>query len=149
MSAAVLVGSLFALSGCGSDTNEPRYSADQLLRGVDVTVDDDAQAIDSAVVLLPDELPSYPSYHPALADQGIAVMQPGEGGYDAVVMYRTGPFCGLLPKVGVTGDESLLEVEITTRGSSGDCDSMEYDEAIGLTLAPGFEDATISAQLGG
>jgi hypothetical protein len=142
---AVLVSALLAVSGCASDVDEPRYGADQLRLGVAIAVDDDAQAVDTAVVLLPDELPAYLSYHPVLDEQGIAVMQPGQGGYDAVVMYRTGPFCGLLPDVAVTGDENLLDVEITTNGHDGPCDAMEYDEAIGLTLLPGFENATISA----
>jgi hypothetical protein len=83
-----------------------------------------------------------------LEEQGVAVMQPGEGGYDAVVMYRAGPYCGLLPSVAVTGDQVELAVAITTR-ERGDCDAMEYDEALGLNLRPGFDLAVINARQGG
>lgn len=146
--AALLVAVLVPAASCASDEEETRYSADQLLRGIDITAEDPALATESATVFLPDELPSYQLYDPALAEKGIVVIQPGENGYDAIVVYRTGPFCGLLPSVAVAGDEVQLEVAITTN-RSGDCDSMEYDEAVGLNLSPGFETSTITARRDG
>ena len=125
-----------------------RYSVDELLRGVDAQIEDGANAIESAKIFLPDDLPSYLSFHPALEEYGVAVMQPGEGGYDVVVIYRSGPYCGLLPQVAVTGDAARLEVAITTR-DGGDCDAMEYDAAVGLNLRADFNRAAINASQSG
>lgn len=129
---------------CGDDTSEPRYSATALADGVEVAVDDPDGLIDSATVFLPEELPSYLSLHPQLNENGIAVLQPGEGGYDVVVVYRTGPYCGLLPEVSANGDGTQIAVDVRTR-STGDCDAMEYDEAVGFQIAGGHESDPVRA----
>lgn len=146
-----VVGVMALASGCGADNSsgEQRYSADELSSGVDVSVNDVAGAVDSATVFLPDDLPSYVSLHPQLDQERIAVLRPGEGGFDLVVVYRTGPFCGVLPEVSVSGDDAALTVEIRTRGDHDECDAMEYDEALGLELAAEFDGADIEATLEG
>lgn len=146
-----VVGVVLLASGCSADdsSDEQRYSADELSNGVAVSVNDGAGAVDSATVFLPDDLPSYVSLHPQLDQERIAVLRPGEGGFDSVVVYRTGPFCGVLPEVSVSGDEVALTVEIRTRGDHDECDDMEYDEALGLELAAEFDGADIEATMGG
>lgn len=142
----LLVAGLVVLSGCGSndsDGTEERYSATDLQRGVTVSVEDPLGAVVSATVLLPDDLPSYLSLHPELAAQNVVVTNPGEGGYDVLVVYRTGPYCGLLPAVSIDGDTEELTVDVRSR-SEGDCDAVEYDEAIGLDLSAEFEQAEVS-----
>lgn len=133
---------LVVAASCDDDT--PRYSATALADGVEVAVDDPDGVIDSATVFLPDELPSYLSLHPQLDENGIAVLQPGEGGFDVVVVYRTGPFCGLLPEVSASGDGSHIAIDVRTR-STGDCDSVEHDEAVGLQIAVGHESDPVQA----
>ena len=146
-----VVGVVLLASGCGADnsSNGQRYSADELRNGVDVAVNDVAGAVDSATVFLPDDLPSYVSLHPQLDQERIAVLRPGEAGFDSVILYRTGPFCGFLPEVTVSGDQAVLTVEIRTRGDDDECDDMEYDEAVGLQLAADFHAADIEATQGG
>lgn len=129
---------------CNDDPSEPRYAAEALAEGVEVAVDDPDGLIDSATVFLPDELPSYLSLQPQLDENGIAVLQPGEAGFDAVVVYRAGPFCGLLPEVSASGDGSQIAVGVRSR-STGDCDSVEYDEAVGLQIAGGHESDPVQA----
>ncbi len=141
VSALAVAAGVLAVAGCGSDA---RYSIDQLEQGVAVDIAGTSDAIDAAVVLLPDGLPSYVALQSDLEALGVAVVQPGEAGFDAIVIYRTGPYCGLLPAVAARGDETRLTIEVDSR-ASGDCDAMEYDEAIGLDLAPEFERATIDA----
>lgn len=133
-----------AFVGCG----ETRYSTDDLQPGVAVTIDGNVEAIDSATVFLPDDLPGYISIHPQLEDEGIAVLNLEDGRFDAVVVYRTGPYCGLLPTVSVDGDATALTIDVESR-QSGDCDALQYDEAIGLDLAPQYEQATIDANHNG
>ena len=146
-----VVGVVLLASGCGADNSSDgqRYSADELRNGVDVLVNDVAGAVDSAIVFLPDDLPSYVSLHPQLDQERIAVLHPGEGGFDSVIVYRTGPFCGFLPDVSVSGDQAVLTVEIRTRGDDDDCAAMEYDEALGLELAAEFHAADVEATQGG
>jgi hypothetical protein len=133
-----------AVAGCSDDASGPRYSADALDAGVAVEVDDPGDVIDSAVVFLPDTLTSYESMHAQLARLGVAILQPGEDGHDAIVLYRTGPYCGLLPAVSAGGGDGRIEIDVRSR-SSGDCDAMEYDEAIGLQLAEGHESDVVEA----
>jgi hypothetical protein len=132
-------------ASCGDDRGEPRHSATALADGVEVAVDDPDRLIDSATVFLPDELPSYLSLHPELDETGIAVLQPGEGGFDVVVVvYRTGPYCGLLPEVSVNGDGSRMQIDVRSR-SSTDCDAMQYDEAVGFQVVAGHENDRVRA----
>lgn len=143
---ALLIAASTAVGGCSSEetsANEVRYSATDLEQGVSVGVDDPAGAVDSASVFLPDSLPSYSTLQPELASQGVVVMDPGEGGYDVVVVYRAGPFCGLLPTVSISGDTEQLMVGITSL-AEGVCETMEYDEAIGLDLSEAFQQAEVS-----
>jgi hypothetical protein len=121
---------------------EQRYSVTELQGGVDVAIGGMAQAVDAATVLFPDSLPSFISLTPELEERGVAIMKPGDHGFDAVVVYRTGPYCGLLPTVAVNGDTSELTISIASRGAEG-CDDKEYDEAVGLDLAPDYEAASI------
>ena len=117
-----LTEQLLLANGCdgAAEVDRQRYSVDDLRDGVAVSVDDAAGAVDSATVFLPDVLPSYLSLHPQIDQQRVAVQHPGEGGFDAVVVYRTGPFCGVLPNVAVSGDEAVLTVEIATLGDGGE-----------------------------
>jgi hypothetical protein len=145
--ATTLLGGSCGDCGIDCDASERRYSATDLERGVAVDVDDGDDLIDSATVFLPDDLPSYLSVHPTLAENGVAVLQPGEGGYDVVVVYRTGPYCGLLPKVSVNGAGTQIRIHIRSR-SSGDCDDMQYDEAVGFQVVTGHETDHVVASVG-
>lgn len=115
------------------------------VEGSPIDVAGNTGTVESAVVFLPDELSAYASVQPDLEQQRIAVLQPGEHGFDAVIVYRTSPQCGNLPDITVNGDQNGLHVTVDTP-VSGDCDAMEYDRAIGLHLAPGFDEATITAE---
>ncbi len=147
----VLLAGVATFAACGSDdASGPTGAADatygfaELTSGVPVDVDDPSGAVDSAMVLLANGLPSILSLHPQLEESGVAVMNPGERGYDVVVVYRTGPFCGLLPAVSIHGDVDQLSVEvISTPGD--DCDDAEYDGAVGFDLADEFEQADVTA----
>lgn len=144
--AAVLAS--VSIVACGGDDADVGYSLDDFGDGVLLEIDDDAGAVASATVFLPDELPSYATIGQRLDQERVVVLQPGEGGYDAVVLHRTGPFCGVPPDVFVTGDQLRLRVEIaivTAGAGEGECAAMEYDEAIGFDLVSEFEDATVEA----
>ncbi len=134
-----LLGFCVIALGCGPDT----FGADELLEGVEVEVDDTTDAIESATVFLP---PDEPVYNELRFSGRIAILQPGVDGFDAVVAYLTGPYCGVLPDVSVTGDPELLTVAIRTH-DGGNCDAMEYVEAIGLQVTGEYADATIEAVL--
>jgi hypothetical protein len=131
----ITLAGVLLIGGCTQ--GDTRYSATQLLEGVEVAIEDPDGIVASMTVFLPDDLPSYGSMTPELERVGIAVLDPGEGGYDVVVLYRTGPYCGLLPKVEVH-DGSEIGILIKPR-TEGDCDTMEYDEALGVDLAPEHE----------
>jgi hypothetical protein len=108
------------LGSCGDGASRPRYSADALSDGVTIEVDDPDNLIQSAVVLLPTDLTANSDLDSSLAGQGVAIVQPGPMGYDAVIVYRTGPYCGLLPDVHVrTGtSRSRLRCYRTRRASA-------------------------------
>jgi hypothetical protein len=106
---------------------------DDLRRGAEVDVDDPDDAVATATVFLPDELRSYEASQDELASQGVAVVQPGEVGHDVVILYRAGPYCGVLPSVAARVDGQVLHVTVQSR-RGGSCDDTEYDEAIGLRL---------------
>ena len=143
--ACIVVG-IIASCGGNDDAATPRYSADALSEGVPVEVDDPDGVIESATVFLPDELVGYPSRTPELANQGVSVMQPGESGYDAIIMYRVGGYCGLLPEVAAAAGEAAIAVGVNSR-SGDDCDALEYDEAIGLRLSAGHEHDTVTVRI--
>lgn len=65
------------------------------------------------------------------------MMQPGEIGFDAVIVFRSTPQSGNVPELDIDGDAPALHVSIQTP-ISGDCDAVEYDRAIGLGLESGF-----------
>ena len=96
-------------------------------------MDDPDDVVMAATVFLPDELPSYEASQVELASQGVTVVQPGEGGHDVVVIYRAGPFCGVLPSVAARVEGQVLHVTVQSK-RDGRCDDMEYDEAVGLRL---------------
>lgn len=99
-------------------------------------------AVVSARLLVPEELPSYESLRAELDEGRFAVMQPGEIGFDAVIVFRSTPQCGNVPELDIDGDASALHVSIQTP-ISGDCDAVEYDRVIGLDLESGFEQTPI------
>jgi hypothetical protein len=101
-------------------------------------------AVVSARLLVPEELPSYESLRVELDEGRFPVMQPGEIGFDAVIVFRSTPQCGNLPELDIDGDASALHVSIQTP-ISGDCDAVEYDRVIGLDLESGFEQTPIVA----
>jgi hypothetical protein len=127
---------LAVVASCGDETRGPRYSAIDLRRGVEVEVDDPDGLIDSATVFLPNDLPSFMSLQSQLDKEGVAVLQPGEGGYDVVVVYIAGPYCGLLPEVWVGGVGTQIRTLVRSR-TSGTCDDMQYVEAVGLQIVAG------------
>lgn len=126
------------------DESEDRYAATELMRGVQVAVDDTDGLIDSATVFLPDDLPSFLSVQPQLDEEGVAVLQPGEGGYDVVVVYLAGPYCGLLPDVSVESLGKSIRAVIESR-TEDECDDMQYAEAIGFQLVAGHEADPVEA----
>ena len=135
---------MMVVLACGSaePSGPKRYSGSEWSEGVDIEIRGRTEAADSATVLFPDGLPSYLSNLPKLKEDGVAVIQPGEGGFDAIVLYRSGGFCGFMPDVSVSGDARELLVEIMS--TSGDnCDALEYDAAIGLELSPSFQQAIV------
>lgn len=139
---AALLGFCVIALGCGPDT----FGADELLDGVVaevVEVDGATGAVESATVFLP---PDEPVYNELRFSGRIAILQPGVDGFDVVVAYLTGPYCGVLPDVSVTGDPELLTVAIRTH-DGGNCEAMEYVEAIGLQVTAEYADATIEAVL--
>lgn len=110
-----------------------RYSVVELDAGVPVEVDDPSGVVTGAEVFLPEGLPGYVALHPRL-DRGEVVVLDDEGGYDRVIVYRTGPYCGLLPEIVVRDTDERIEIDIRSV-QAGDCEATEYDEAVGLSLA--------------
>ena len=124
------------------DSSEACSSAPAEPPGRLLAVTDRAGAVVSARLLTPDEFPGYETLRVELELRRLAVMQPGDLGFDAVVAYRSTPQCGNLPDVIVDGDQSSLQVSIRTP-VSGDCDTVDYDRLIALDLASEYELAPI------
>jgi hypothetical protein len=143
---AVLITTALMVS-CGDETSDPRYSADALADGVTVEVDDPDNLVQSATVFLADELTTDTEISSRLADGDVVVLQPGPIAYDAVVVYRTGPYCGLLPDVEAHDGERGIEIDVRSR-TEGDCDAMEYDEALGLNFVAAHADDEVTARHG-
>jgi hypothetical protein len=141
---------LVIITGCVSPA--PRFSADELALGVEIDVSDPNGAIEDAWVFLPPETEPFLEHHPALAEGRVVVLDevdvpPGSdlsGSFDAVVLYRTGPFCGIAPSVAATVVGNSLRVDVRSI-ETGTCDALEYDEALGLRLSEQGRDLQVIA----
>lgn len=139
------------LVGCGgqsSSSNRATYSFDDLARGVDMSVRDEAAdgaAVAEAQALLGESIAVGSASRSALDREGVIVLPGDRYGFDVVVVYRTGPFCGLLPQVVVSGTVTALTVAVTSF-DVGECEAIRYDEAVGLTLTAGYEHASVGAR---
>ena len=126
-----------------SADGERIYSAAALSDGVEFDIDDPDGAVESATVLLADAIEGAARFSPQLEADGVAVM-PGDGTpFDVIALYRTGPYCGLVPDVRLEMTPSPV---LRVNSKSGDCDSMEYDEAIGLVLATPIDPAVLTIE---
>ncbi|NED94004.1 hypothetical protein G1H11_01590 [Phytoactinopolyspora alkaliphila] len=122
------------------DSHTPGYGAADFADGIDLTVSGDSGIIDRAVAFHPsdsDELSHEQMERLASGDSVLS--HEGIRGFDVVVVYRTGPYCGLLPSVDVASNDRPV-IEVTPRAASeGTCESMEFDEAVGFKIAHGFD----------
>lgn len=132
-------------AACASteSSGAPRYSEDEWSEGIDVPVDVEPQAIESATVFQPEGRSWYQASLRTLGESDVAVLQPGEDQYDAIILYRAAP-CGIPPGIAVSGDATRLHVEITSI-EQADCPAMLAVEAVGMQLASSFAGATVEA----
>ncbi len=137
------------VASASSPAGDVRYSSRDLEAGVTVHVQDRAGAVASADVFFAEPAADYgvSTADIEAADGEVVIGQDPTGDYDVFLVYRSGPYCGLLPRVTVDGDTSLIEVTVRTR-DEGNCDAMEYDEAVGLRLQPDFRVAEVRARRG-
>ncbi len=132
------------VSACGSSSRQ--YSVDELARGVAIAANDPNDVVEDARVFIPPDQDEYAALSPQLLRQGAAVLRnvDSEPGYDVVVVYRTGPFCGLLPTVDVGLSYNVVNITVESV-SRGACDAMEYDEALAIRLTAKYRDSEVSA----
>lgn len=144
--AAVLFGGNLA-AACANTPFGPRtYSQAELVEGEIITAGGSRAAVVSTTMFLATGATWHTAAHDQLERSGVAVVDaPASAGFDAVVLYRDGPYCGLLPRVEVHGDQTALEVLVLPRRRSWNFDDMEYDAAIGLDLHGPYEQADITA----
>ena len=99
--------------------------------------------MESATVLLAEAIDGTERFSPQLEADGVAVM-PGDGtSFDVIALYRTGPYCGLVPEARLEMTPSPV---LRVNSKNGPCDSMEYDEAIGLVLATPIDPAVLTIE---
>jgi hypothetical protein len=156
--AVVVVAVAGAAAGCVSPSTDPAmgpdapgpaepgpptYDAAAMSEGVELEVPGDGQVVTRAVAFHPAEVPEFevPAEHDAaLGRDEAVVLRPGLRDHDVTVVYRTGPYCGLLPALEVRPSEPPTVVVApgneSVAAADRDCESMEFTEAVGLELAP-------------
>ncbi len=111
-----------------------QYSTAELRRGIDLRVDDPEHLVESVTLIDFYELPGSNQISQRIGDGGSIVLDPGLQGYEVIVAYRTGPHCAVVPSVAVHSSDDAIVVEVVSH-ERGECESMQYDEAIGLDFA--------------
>jgi hypothetical protein len=131
----LLLGVVLVLVGCTR-----AYTIDQLRKGVEVTVDDPEGLVANAWLFPLDAFPDARAVGAEIdrSSTGSVVLDPDDG-FDVVVAYRAGPYCGLLPAVSTFSDDAdFIVVEVESR-RGGDCTDLLYDEAIGIDFTDARE----------
>lgn len=118
-----------------------RFSGADFEAGVPVAVDDPSAVVREAIVFHPPD-DRFVDLHPRL-EAGDAVVITDAAEFDVIILYRTGPFCGLLPDVDVVDGGDQIDIRIRPVDDGEDCESDEFDEAIGLLLEPDQRDRAI------
>jgi hypothetical protein len=123
-----------------------------LAEGVDVSISDQTGSIRNSRLIDPTvALGEYKSIEAALSEgraQALTADQADSDSvdWDVIVVYRVSGFCGRPPSVDISGTSDALSVAIQL-ASGGDCDALEYDEALVFSIAenriPAHVDATI------
>jgi hypothetical protein len=127
------------VTACAAGADGSRYTMAELQDGVGLDVEDETGTISNAELIDPGALRSYESIMPALADGQTVVLTSGDPNFDPalgrdfILVYRVGGFCGLAPDVKATGHGDTLSISIHL-SSDGDCDAMEYDEAVAFSI---------------
>lgn len=126
--------SILLITGLLTAACASHYSTAELREGIDHSVDDPEDLVESATLIAFNELPGSTQISHRIGDGGSIVLDPGLRGYEVIVAYRTGPYCAVVPSVAVHGTEDAIVVEVASHQRGG-CDDMQYDEAIGFNFA--------------
>jgi hypothetical protein len=124
-----------------------RYVPADLSEGIDLRVDDAEHLVESATLIAFYELAENKQISQQIGAGGPIVIDPGLEGYDVIVAYRTGPYCAIPPSVAVLSTDGTIVVEVVSH-NRGNCDAMEYDEAIGLDFNAARGDRPVEIQHG-
>lgn len=129
------IGFVVCAGGCST------YTADDLTEGVPVSFDQSEDIVESASLIAFWDLPGSlelsagvggnPAAYPGLSDE-----------WDTVVIYTAGPFCGVPPRLDASREASAITISVTIR-EKGNCDDMQYAEAIGLNFVEEPESVTV------
>ncbi len=121
------IGFALYAGGCSST-----YGSDDLSEGVPIRLDESETILESASLVafwdLPDslqlsvELSNGPASYSDISDE-----------WDTVIVYRAGPFCGVPPGLEASREGTTVTISVMIR-VEGDCEALEYEEAVGLTF---------------
>ena len=135
----------------GPAEGDETFSSEELHEGVELSVQGNDDTVLRAVAFHPGESPmEVPEEHFRSLRQGEAVTVHNDlRDFDMAVIYRTGPYCGLLPHVELRdtdppeilvdpGNEGIDYREFTAEHGV-ECPDMEFDEAVGFDLRNGVD----------
>ena len=120
------LGFAVGVGGCS------RYTADDLTEGVPVSFDQSEDIVESASLIAFWDLPGSVELSGEVGGNPAAFPDLSEE-WDTVVIYTAGPFCGVPPRLEASSEGSAVTISVTIR-QMGNCDSMQYTEAIGLNF---------------
>lgn len=125
--------SILLITGLLTAACASHYSTAELREGIDHSVDDPEDLVESATLIAFNELPGSTQISHRIGDGGSIVLDPGLRGYEVIVAYRTGPYCAIVPSVAVHSNDAIV-VQVVSHERAV-CEDMEYAEAIGFNFA--------------
>jgi hypothetical protein len=141
------------LAACAQSPTEssPGHSSSQLHAGVvHEEVDDTGGLVHELEVFHPADVGELSDeVMGRLADGETVVVDGGPRGHDTTIIYRTGPYCGLLPNVRVEATNGTVEVVSRGRDDVPEgvgCPAMEFGEALGIVWADPYEGQAVVAR---
>lgn len=140
-------------SGPGTDDaieNQESFTAAEMQEGVEIPVEGRSSTVHGATAFRPttEEMPD--SQLTALSQDEVVVIRDGLRGFDVTVVYRTGPYCGLAPRVELreSNPPAFLVRPMNPRADRS-CDALMFDEAVGFDLDSRVDVADVQVEVVG
>lgn len=138
--------------GAGTEQKRETFTSEEMGEGVEIRVSEGDNTVQRAVAFHPLETPDFeiPEEHLRELSEGSAVVvREGLRDFDLTVVYRTGPYCGLLPDTEQTATDpptfavdpgnKNIDYQAFSEEHGLECPDMEFDEAVGFDLMEGVD----------